>query len=619
MARKSDILKVLSDSLSVKKVVDFTTFVSDPEYLGLSGVYPWWFENITPRLNYKTSRAVFRGSTGAGKSTLMNLVLLYKIYLLFSKGSDVTKTLGLMRNTPVYCLYFSVSMTQAKRSGFQQMRGFIDGSKWFSENFPRDKSIDSSIRFPNDFYIEYASGEQHQISLNVWGFILDEANFRKTGASGEGSTADFDEVYHLASQLENRLAQRFLRNGVENFFAGYISSASYETSFIQDKGDDYKDSPTAIVLDPVLYKVDPKRYTSNRFEVFFGFGEVSPCVVKDEAHKQSIIKSLSSFELTKDKIDTLFEEVPLELKKQFDENIYLAIQNICGRPTALRGSFITNYDLIKESYVSRAPTPFSQDSVTVSNKVDLSIQDLISVDTYGFEESWKPHSIFMDISLNGDYGSLSCVRFDGLYGGVKYHSHVFTLEIIPPAFPAATDLSKVQNFIIWLAQYINLVSFGSDQFQSSGIRQEITKALDLPDVRISLDSTDVPHLSWLSACASHRFRMKFYERLDKEIREAVHDLKRRRVVKRKGSSDDQFQSVVGAFYLSDTLGSTSATVPERINIVGASKAQQLMRSVGFSSSVVVDSRVLESRMKSESRQIERTRDKFSKFLDELNN
>lgn len=618
MARKSDILKVLSDSLSVKKVVDFTTFVTDPEYLGLSGVYPWWFDNITSRLNYKTSRAVFRGSTGAGKSTLMNLVLLYKIYLLFSKGSDVTKTLGLMRNTPVYCLYFSVSMTQAKRSGFQQMRGFIDGSKWFSENFPRDKSIDSSIRFPNDFYIEYASGEQHQISLNVWGFILDEANFRKTGASGEGSTADFDEVYHLASQLENRLAQRFLRNGVENFFAGYISSASYETSFIQDKGDDYKDSPTAIVLDPVLYKVDPKRYTSNRFEVFFGFGEVSPCVVKDEAHKQSIIKSLSSFELTKDKIDTLFEEVPLELKKQFDENIYLAIQNICGRPTALRGSFITNYDLIKESYVSRAPTPFSQDSVTVSNKVDLSIQDLISVDTYGFEESWKPHSIFMDISLNGDYGSLSCVRFDGLYGGVKYHSHVFTLEIIPPAFPAATDLSKVQNFIIWLAQYINLASFGSDQFQSSGIRQEITKALDLPDVRISLDSTDVPHLSWLSACASHRFRMKFYERLDKEIREAVHDLKRRRVVKRKGSSDDQFQSVVGAFYLSDTLGSTSATVPERINVVGSSKAQQLMRSVGFSSSVVVDSRVLESRMKSESRQIERTRDKFSRFLDELN-
>lgn len=994
MAAKLGFLQTLSDLIAVDNVVDFKTFVESEDYLGLTGVYDYWIENLNPRLNRRTSRAIFRGSTGAGKSTVMNLVLLYKIYLLFMQGRDVRKTLHLMRGSSVYCIYFSVSMTQAKRSGFSQLRAFIDGSKWFNENFPRDKSIDSSIRFPNDFAIEYASGEAHQISLNVWGFILDEANFRKSGSTGEGSTAEFDEVYHLAAQLETRLAQRFLRNGVENFFAGYISSASYETAFIQDKGDDYKDNENAIVLDPVLYKVDPQRYTKNRFEVFFGFGEVNPCIVKDADHKQSIIKSLSVFELTEDKIATFFEEVPLELKPQFESNIYLAIQNICGRPTALRGSFITNYDIIKESYISQAPSPFSQDSVTVSNKVDLSVEELINVDTYGFEDSDKPHSLFLDLSLSGDYGSLSCVRFDGMFGGIKYHSHVFTLEFIPPAFPATTDISKVQNFIIWLAQYINITAFGSDQFQclvgdtlipttkgvkkledvevgdkvyshtgvctvinkfkyenapvvkvktkrkkefictpnhrmssvswthsnldsksvvrlgnstsdtvrngkkysyknalvrefveskdltgkslemtpqlfmegvdskfplglseewaeylgwmtgdggitlhrdgtsyaylccgkdewdivedlhykvtgvhrskpkytsrsfsirlsadltrellkvypkkyssldkdipefienadlsilsaylrglfssdgscsltskqvtlttvseklaksvrrvlevrygitcniiigkrkykgdfrtnndiiyhvvtcgpldhfvqigfiqgykldalsealtcvgrgiqdkvisvedagvsivydievdspdhsyytcdflthnSSQIRQEVVKALDIPDVRVSLDSTDLPHLSWLSACASHRFRMKFYERLDKEIREAVHDTKRRRVVKRKGSSDDQFQSVVGAFFLSDTLGSSSGVVTERVNIVGANKAQQLMNSVGFSSSVRVDPTSFIKRVESESRLRNRARAKFSEFLDTLN-
>lgn len=618
MAAKLGFLQTLSDLIAVDDVVDFKTFVESEDYLGLTGVYDYWIENLNPRLNRRTSRAIFRGSTGAGKSTVMNLVLLYKIYLLFTQGRDVRKTLHLMRGSSVYCIYFSVSMTQAKRSGFSQLRAFIDGSKWFNENFPRDKSIDSSIRFPNDFAIEYASGEAHQISLNVWGFILDEANFRKSGSAGEGSTAEFDEVYHLAAQLETRLAQRFLRNGVENFFAGYISSASYETAFIQDKGDDYKDNENAIVLDPVLYKVDPQRYTKNRFEVFFGFGEVNPCIVKDADHKQSIIKSLSVFELTEDKIETFFEEVPLELKPQFESNIYLAIQNICGRPTALRGSFITNYDIIKESYISQAPSPFSQDSVTVSNKMDLSVEELINVDTYGFEDSDKPHSLFLDLSLSGDYGSLSCVRFDGMFGGIKYHSHVFTLEFIPPAFPATTDISKVQNFIIWLAQYINIVAVGSDQYQSVGLRQEVVKALDIPDVRVSLDSTDLPHLSWLSACASHRFRMKFYERLDKEIREAVHDTKRRRVVKRKGSSDDQFQSVVGAFFLSDTLGSSSGVVTERVNIVGANKAQQLMNSVGFSSSVRVDPTSFIKRVESESRLRNRARAKFSEFLDTLN-
>lgn len=611
------LLSTLHKTLAVKDAVDFRTFVCGEEYLNLTGVYEYWLENLNPRLSRKTSRAIFRGSTGAGKSTVMNLVLLYKIYLLFMQGSDVAKTLGLMKGTDVYCFYFSVSMTQAKRSGFNQLKSFIDGSEWFNKNFPRDKSIDSSIRFPNNFYIEYASGEQHQISLNIWGFILDEANFRKTGSAGEGSTADFDEVYHLANQLENRLSQRFLRDGIENFFAGYISSASYETAFIQDKGDDYKDDPTAIVLDPVLYKVDPRRYTSNRFEVFFGFGEVSPCIVEDENHKESLIRSLRQMSLPDDKIETFFEKVPLELQKQFKNNIYLAIQNICGRPTALRGSFVTNYEIIKSSYDSTLPSPFSQDSVTVSNKVDIPVEKLLAVDPGNFLYPTRPHSLFMDISLQGDYGSLSCVRYDGMFGGVKYHSHVFTLEFIPPAFPAATDLTKVQNFIIWLAQYINVAAFGSDNFNSVQIRQEVVKVLEIPDVRVSLDSTDLPHLAWLSACVSSRFKMHFYERLDKEIREAVHDLKKRRVVKRKGSSDDQFQTVVGAFYLSDTIGSTTATIPERVNVVSARSAMRLAQSCGYNVGTAMDPHTLLSRLGTEDRLRERARAKFSKMLDEM--
>lgn len=611
------LLSTLHKTLAVKDTVDFRTFVCGDEYLNLTGVYEYWLESLNPRLSRKTSRAIFRGSTGAGKSTVMNLVLLYKIYLLFMQGRDVAKTLGLMKGTDVYCFYFSVSMTQAKRSGFNQLKSFIDGSEWFNKNFPRDKSIDSSIRFPNNFYIEYASGEQHQISLNIWGFILDEANFRKTGSTGEGSTADFDEVYHLANQLETRLSQRFLRDGIENFFAGYISSASYETAFIQDKGDDYKDDPTAIVLDPVLYKVDPRRYTSNRFEVFFGFGEVSPCIVEDENHKESLIRSLRQMSLPDDKIETFFEKVPLELQKQFKNNIYLAIQNICGRPTALRGSFVTNYEIIKSSYDSTLLSPFSQDSVTVSNKVDIPVEKLLAIDPGNFLYPTRPHSLFMDISLQGDYGSLSCVRYDGMFGGVKYHSHVFTLEFIPPAFPAATDLTKVQNFIIWLAQYINVAAFGSDNFNSVQIRQEVVKALDIPDVRVSLDSTDLPHLAWLSACVSSRFKMHFYERLDKEIREAVHDLKKRRVVKRKGSSDDQFQTVVGAFYLSDTIGSTTATIPERVNVVSARSAMRLAQSCGYNVGTAMDPHVLLSRLGTEDRLRERARAKFSKMLDEM--
>lgn len=565
-------------------VVDFRTFVTSPEYIGDENVYEYWASEFS-RANERTSRCVLRGSLGAGKSTALNLLLLYKIYLLVTlHGDNIPVALGLMRGSSVFCLYFSVSLKMAERSGYKQLRNYVDGSKWFRENFPRDMNIQSEIRFPNDFTICYASGESHQIGINVWGFILDEANFRKK--DGSGSVDDLEGVFRLAQQLENRLAQRFLRNGVENFFAGYISSASFETAFIQDIGDQYKNNENAIVLDPVLYKVDPSRYTPERFEIFFGFGELSPMVVRDAEHRSAIVSMLQEQGLVQETIDTLFEKVPLELKSQFEgkNSIYLSIQNICGRPTALRGSFITNYDLIKNAYKSDAISPFLQDFITVSNRDNLRIEDICDVKRIVSPQ--LPHSLFLDLSLQGDYGSMTCVRYDGEFGGIKYHTHVFTIEFIPPDFPAATDIAKIQNFIIWLSNYMNIACFGSDDFQSAQLRQEIVKALDLPNIRVSLDSTDKPHLLWLSACASHRFNMKKYERVDKEIREAVHDLKKRKVVKRAGSSDDGFQTLVGAFFLSDTIVAPEATVGPRLNVVGTSAAERLIRASNGGTSTI---------------------------------
>lgn len=225
--------------------------------------------------------------------------------------------------------------------------------------------------------------------------------------------------------------------------------------------------------------------------------------------------------------------------------------------------------------------------------------------------------MFLDASLQGDYGSITAVRYDGEFGGVKYHTHVFTLQFIPPAFPASTDLTKIQNFVIWLATKINIVAFGSDQFASAQIRQEVSKALDIPDIRVSLDSTDVPHLQWLSACASHRFKMIKYERVDREIFEAVHNVKKRRVVKRKGSTDDGFQTLVGAFYLSDTVGSSEGITTPRMNIIGSNSANRLKQAAGYATFTPSPS-LIQSRARQENRMRDRSAQKLSSMLDVLN-
>ena len=119
---------------------------------------------------------------------------------------------------------------------------------------------------------------------------------------------------------------------------------------------------------------------------------------------------------------------------------------------------------------------------------------------------------------------------------------------------------------------------------STGLRQDVKEDLDLPDIRLSIDSSDLPHLQWVRALVEKALRMRQIEKLELEVVEAEHDLKKRRVVKKKGSTDDLFQSAVGAFWLSDTIGAQSANIDdltEGINLVGAQSYRRVLKKLGY--------------------------------------
>ena len=102
---------------------------------------------------------------------------------------------------------------------------------------------------------------------------------------------------------------------------------------------------------------------------------------------------------------------------------------------------------------------------------------------------------------------------------------------------------------------------------------------------MSLDSSDIPHLLWLSMVVDARIHMQYLERQDTEIREAVHDVAKHRVVKRDGSTDDQFQTCIGAFFLSETVctqdGDLSSLYDGRINLCGATSIESMMKRLGY--------------------------------------
>lgn len=516
-------------------------------------------------------------------TTFSNYYIAYRVYLLFNRG-EIHKTLGISQDTEVYVFYFSVSLTMAKKSGFKQLYNIFAKCKWFKENYPINTELKSSIEFPNGFHIDYASAEGHQIGLTVWGFILDEANFRN--GVGLGNVEEYEEVTELYQQLYDRLLSRFARpDGSIDALAVLISSASYQSSFVEKRKLLVKDDPFTKIITAVAYEIKPWQYAKEKFTVFIGAGAVEPRIIENEEEKEAVLKLADVIGTGEE--DKFFRQVPVNLKKSFQTNIYRAIQNHCGIPTIVQGKFMSNLKYLYESYVTEEVIP----PVLQSFELMATMEDPTELYEYLIPENIqypeRPHSLFLDLSVQKDTGGLCLMRSDGKNDkGQDMHTRVFILKIKPPQYPNKTSIDKVFRFVAFLGQVFNIVAFASDQYQSEDLRQRVQVALGLENIRVSLDSSDVAYIHWMRALVDHRLKQIKDEKLEDEAQEAIHDLKHHRVIKSKKSSDDILQVEVGAFYLSDTIGKNenidiSDLYGKNINLVGSRSQMRMLRQLGY--------------------------------------
>ena len=575
-----DTLGQLADLLGIEEPVSFREFVSGKDYCNNPYLYEYWYEQ-EEKTDVKISELILDGSLGGGKSTFAAYYFAYRVFLLFYGGSPQIQ-LGLPENSDIYCLYFSVSINQAKQSGYQLIYDIFETCKWFKENAPINKELKSTVEFVGrHFYIKYASGEGHQIGLNVWGFILDEANFRGEGV-GNGVEEQYAEVTQLYTQLIDRQLSRFANEDCTvDALAILVSSASYQSSFVEQRKALVKGDKSARIITSAAYEVKPHRFSKEKFEVFIGSGTVEPCIIESEEQRLKILNSAGILGTGEE--EAFFRKVPMNLLKSFKTNIILAIQNHCGVSTMMSSSFMSNMTYLYKSYVD-LPKMFQSEFLEASTEDDTELIEYLLVSNIEYAD--RPHSLFLDLSVQHDTGSLTAYRYDGTdEKGSHIHTRAFSLKFIPPAFPAQTEITKIKRFIVDLAQYINIVAFASDQYQSTQLRQEINDELGLQDVRISIDSSDIPHIHWQKALVSGRIRQERDETLEREVKEAVHDWKKHRVLKARGSSDDTLQSNVGAFFLSDTQGREAGTLEDlygpRANLVGGKSISKVLKSLGY--------------------------------------
>lgn len=579
----SSILSQLTDIVGVESPVDFKTFVTHPDYCNNNAMYQYWLDQGQSMTGKQINELILSGSLGNGKSWYASYWSAYWVYCLFLAGSPQIQ-LGLASDAELTGLYFSVSLSMAKKSGFLYLYNIFAGSPWFRNNAPINTNLKSSIEFiDKHFSIEFCSTFSHQIGLNVPLFILDEANFR--GGVGSGVAEQYEEVTELYTQLLDRQISRFARpDGGTNALAILISSASYQSAFSEKRIQAVKDNPRAKVISSAAFEVKPQNFSKEKFKVFIGAGSIEPCIIESEDQKNRVLHSanLDGFE------DQYIKEVPVNLLPAFKENIVLSLQNHVGIPTNMSSSFMPNMKYLYDSYVDDINDVLQAFDLEASTGDDT---ELCEYWLYGNEQyADLPHSLHLDLatgSIGSDNGCLVLTRSDGPNNeGVNVHTKVFALRIKGPQFPYKTKIEKVKRFILFIASRVNLVAFSSDNYQSVGLRQEVCDELGLENIRISLDSSDVPYILWVRALIDGRIRQARSANLEKEVQEAIHDHKRHRVLKSDKSSDDELQATVASFFLSDTVGTQFGSVSDlysgrETNLLGSKSFQKFLHDAGY--------------------------------------
>jgi hypothetical protein len=492
---------------------------------------------------------------------------------------NIQKSVGLADKSPLYIPFFSTTLTVALRSGFQYLYNVFRDNNWFKEYCPIDQFVVTEIRLYNaQTTIYHASSFSHQLSLNIPMFILDESNFRK--GVGLGMVEEYREVEEIYTQLLDRQLSRFSTPTGPRSCAFLISSASYQSSFLEKRIKTTKDSGLTKRISAVQYKIKPENYSKEMFLVFIGASNIDPKILED---REEGIALLQRAKIPVEDFDYYVIEVPVSLRKQYENNIIRSLQNHSGIPVQVEGRFLKNPKHLTDSYLD--PTPpnvLHRDKLEASTGDTTRIIDNVIVKNLQYIDN--PHALYLDASLTGDSAGLVLVRYDGELDKRRKFTQVFALELIPPEFPYKTELAKIRDFIFDLSEQVYIAAFGSDQFQSEMLRQEVTKTLGLRNIRLSLDSSDVPYLHWLSCLIDKTYNKIYNETLEREANEAEHDYKRHKVMRRHGSSDNMLQADVGALFLCSTEATQAGTlidVDESLDFLGGISYQKALSRLGY--------------------------------------
>lgn len=464
-------------------------------------------------------------SIGGGKSFCGSVAMLYKMARVVCMRNPLLY-FGMSKIAKLTFTFLSADKAQIKEGAFSYAVNGMIASPFFTEQAKEvtDERKYSSMKIDliQGVTLEAGSKARHALGRNVIGALVDEINFRiEKDAVKEAQT--------LITGLDRRYKSRF-RHSTEGLIV-VISSANNETDFLVKHVKKNRNNPSVMICDfPYWETAGPTKisyqYITNPkskdawFYVDIG-SSIDPPKILDDPEDLEVIRSNYPTRLLK---------VPVEHRKEFEDDTSLAIKEIAGRSTGRMAKYFGNVRPLVKS-IRDYESPCNSEEVRLSIDSDHGLEDFIKRKIFLKEADNRlrpardpslPRFIHMDMSM-GAVDAMGFAMVHPTHFRMLERTDLASQRLAKMAMPVweldlafrivrekskeVLDFGKIRSFIVWLrSQGFKIAGVSCDLRTLSYETRNILKQLGFNSSYLSLDIKKDGYDTFRQVVQEDRFR-----------------------------------------------------------------------------------------------------------------
>jgi hypothetical protein len=499
------------------------------------------------------------GAIGTGKTSLAQVALAYAIYRLSCEVSPHMRFQILPKND-IYYVCLNVTDELAYKVTFKGFRGLIENSPYFTNIFPFDTFVQSSLRFPKKIIVEpFAAYAKKLMGMDILGGMVDELNFmqqvKQSKKARNKDNSEFKQAVEIYTALVRRLKSRFdVEDVTAPIVLSLISSKAYPGDFTEVRHTEaLRENEEAramghremtYIYDKAQWeaKPDPKFQRGTPFLVEIGEGRHPSRILQEGDIPRKDAEVIS---------------VPEFFRSDFEKDLPGSLADFAGKNAGATDAYIWDKTLIWEMGDRwndlQIEAPFLDNNV----RIDMGWPRVNP--NYTVPHADRPRAVHIDLALSGDAVGIACGHVFKVSNGrvidratgkytIEQFPHICydqVLQIRPPR-AGQIELAEIRSIVYFMRDVLGIpirwVTY--DGFQSADSRQILRRQGFKTDY-LSVEN-NVAYGPFRTALLFHkRLYCQEHEVAFTELSEVVEDAKTGRIDHPAAGSKDCGDAMVG--------------------------------------------------------------------------